>query len=228
MGKCSCGLVGLVDSLSAVEFDKDGWNIRHTANSCSWIAKAGGAFFSNSNVPCQFGQPIRSAQTVVSACDDLHRCHCGNSWHRTVCGHRTLNIGAGCDCSWDGYGWSRGPSTSKPQPPKPKPLVYIAAPYTKGDQVANCRVAMQMWEGLRHAGRVTPICPHWSAYQQLLTPLEHHEWLAYDFELISRCDALLRLPGESKGADQEVIHARFKNIPVFNSVGELYKWVEGR
>jgi hypothetical protein len=42
-----------------------------------------------------------------------------------------------------------------------------------------------------------------------------------DKEWVLRCDCLLRLPGESPGADEEVELAVKNNIPVFYSIDEL-------
>lgn len=39
--------------------------------------------------------------------------------------------------------------------------------------------------------------------------------------LIERCDAILRLPGESKGADNDVRLAHERGIPVYTSIDEI-------
>jgi hypothetical protein len=39
--------------------------------------------------------------------------------------------------------------------------------------------------------------------------------------LISRCDAVLRLPGASRGADLDVARAEALGLPVLHSVDEL-------
>lgn len=39
--------------------------------------------------------------------------------------------------------------------------------------------------------------------------------------LISRCDAVLRLPGASRGADQDVAQARALGLPVFERVEDI-------
>ena len=39
--------------------------------------------------------------------------------------------------------------------------------------------------------------------------------------LLSRCDAVMRIPGASKGADQDVARAREMGLPVFTSVEEM-------
>ena len=39
--------------------------------------------------------------------------------------------------------------------------------------------------------------------------------------LLARCDAVLRLPGESRGADMDVARARARGLPVVHNVDEL-------
>jgi hypothetical protein len=39
-------------------------------------------------------------------------------------------------------------------------------------------------------------------------------WINGDLEIVARCDMVLRLPGESKGADIETAHAIENDIPV--------------
>lgn len=98
--------------------------------------------------------------------------------------------------------------------------VYIAGPYSTGDCVVNTRRAMEEWEHLREHGFI-PFCPHWSMFQHIHSPLPYEDWLAFDVEWIRRCDALLRMPGESSGADREVAFAIQIGIPVFADVKEL-------
>jgi len=54
--------------------------------------------------------------------------------------------------------------------------------------------------------------------------LTHADWLKVDFEFIRRCDAVLRLPGESVGAEAEIAEAKRLGIPVFYSGEELIAW----
>lgn len=93
-------------------------------------------------------------------------------------------------------------------------LVYIAGPISKGDQLANIHDGMEVWEQLRAAGFV-PFCPHWSALQQMHHPLTPEKWYEFDLHWLRLCDAVLRMPGESVGADAEVKHAELAAIPVF-------------
>lgn len=39
--------------------------------------------------------------------------------------------------------------------------------------------------------------------------------------LLARCDAVLRLPGHSTGADQDVAHARRRGLPVYYDVAQI-------
>jgi hypothetical protein len=49
------------------------------------------------------------------------------------------------------------------------------------------------------------------------------ESLAYPVaeRLIARCDAVLRLPGESRGANQDVALAMKRKLPVYHSIEEV-------
>lgn len=51
--------------------------------------------------------------------------------------------------------------------------------------------------------------------------LDYEKWMEFDFNVIDRCDALYRLPGESAGADREVAYAVGKLKPVYRNLGEV-------
>ena len=70
--------------------------------------------------------------------------------------------------------------------------------------------------------------PHLSVLWQMIAPKTHEQWLELDLELVRRCDALLRIAGESKGADQEVEFARANGIPVFYRIVDLLDWKASR
>jgi len=101
--------------------------------------------------------------------------------------------------------------------------VYIAGPYTSGDTILNTRVAMETWLKLWAAGFI-PICPHWTMFQHFLTPLPKQEWLEYDSYILAICGAVLRLPGDSEGADQEVEFATHNGIPVFFNIDAMIQF----
>ncbi len=101
--------------------------------------------------------------------------------------------------------------------------VYIAAPYTKGDQVVNVQTAITTGEILSGYGFV-PFVPHLTMFWHLIYSHEAEFWYHYDNEWLSVCDCILRLPGESKGADDEVVLAKGLNKPVFYDIKELTKY----
>lgn len=102
-------------------------------------------------------------------------------------------------------------------PPHRKPLVYIAGPYTHPDPVTNTQAAIHAANRMHAGGAMTPLVPHLSMLWHMATPRPVEHWYAYDLELLDHCDALLRIPGESSGADLEVEHAHQQGIPVFYS-----------
>ncbi len=105
-----------------------------------------------------------------------------------------------------------------------KPIrVYVAGPITRGDYLANVRLAIDAAQQLREAG-LFPFIPHSSALWHLVHHREYNDWMEQDFVWLEQCHALLRVPGESSGADREVVHAGTKNIPVFHTVEAVIEW----
>jgi len=103
---------------------------------------------------------------------------------------------------------------------KPSLIIYVSAPYTLGDVVSNVRFACEIGDRLLGKGHI-PYIPHLSHFWHYLSPKPYEEWLRIDKAFIPRCDALLRMNGESKGADLEVEMAKELGIPVFYSLEEI-------
>lgn len=101
--------------------------------------------------------------------------------------------------------------------------VYIAAPYTAPDQAENVRNAIVAFLQLADAGHV-PFCPHLYHFLHMFSPREYAYWMRQDIAWLDVCEVLVRLPGNSKGADTEEARARARGIPVFYSVGEFLVW----
>ncbi len=101
--------------------------------------------------------------------------------------------------------------------------VYIAGPLTNGGQVPgkeNVELAIEMGElVLRHGHE--PFIPHLYYYWHQLFPHHHNTWMELDLKWLRVCDALIRLPGDSPGADKEVALAEELHIPVFFSLEEF-------
>lgn len=117
-----------------------------------------------------------------------------------------------------------------------KPWIYIASPYTNGDQAINTHFQCRIFNELMDDGIVWPVAPLWSHFQHLLMPRPYEDWLKYDMALIRRLDACLRLTAkhgqynitESAGADNEVAEFILLGKPVFYDKNTLYSWVKLR
>lgn len=81
--------------------------------------------------------------------------------------------------------------------------IYIAGPYSKGDVAQNISAAIHAGDYVASLGHA-PFVPHLTHFWHLLIQHDYEFWMAQDLEWLKACDALLRLPGESAGADREV------------------------
>ena len=98
--------------------------------------------------------------------------------------------------------------------------IFISGPYTNGDVAQNVKAAMDVSNELMNRG-FAPYCPHLTHFLHMNHWQPYEKWLQLDCEYLVVCDALLRLDGQSIGADKEVILANEKGIPVFYSLDEL-------
>lgn len=98
--------------------------------------------------------------------------------------------------------------------------VYIASPYTIGDTGENVKLQLDVFDELLTAGFI-PFAPLWSHFQHIIHPRPYEDWVKFDNEWVLACNCVLRIGGESKGADGEVQLAKDYDIPIFYSVGEL-------
>lgn len=98
--------------------------------------------------------------------------------------------------------------------------IYVAGPYTNGDVAQNVKRAMDATNDLIDLG-FAPYCPHLTHFLHLNHWQPYEKWLELDAQYVRVCDAVLRLPGESNGADHEVQLAKDLNIPVFYDLESL-------
>lgn len=119
--------------------------------------------------------------------------------------------------------------------------IYIATPISVGDLCENVNRATEAFLKLVKAG-YSPFNPALSVYSKPAVfhdcpcydrvvvcqatvsghpDLTHEDWMQVDLSWVSVSDAVLRLPGESKGADREVALATELGILVCHSVEEL-------
>lgn len=99
-------------------------------------------------------------------------------------------------------------------------FVYVAGPYSHPDPVENTNTAVLVGNQLVDLGFV-PYIPHLSLFWHAITPKPYQFWLDYDIEWLKKCDIVLRIPGESSGADKETELAKKLSIPVVHSLEEL-------
>lgn len=113
-------------------------------------------------------------------------------------------------------------------------LILIAGPYRSGTgddpdkMAANLERLERVAVPLFRAGHV-PIIGEWLALplgkQAGSTGVSDpiYDEFAYPVaeRLLKRCDAVLRLPGASTGADKDVELARARNLPVYFSLSEV-------
>lgn len=98
-----------------------------------------------------------------------------------------------------------------------KPLVYLAAAYSHPDPVENTHSAIRAGLNLYDTGLCGVIIPHVTLAAHLVAPRPVDYWYRFDLDQLAACDALLRLPGDSTGADKEVAYATEHGIPVFRT-----------
>ncbi|GAA2231307.1 hypothetical protein GCM10010413_31560 [Promicromonospora sukumoe] len=112
-------------------------------------------------------------------------------------------------------------------------LILIAGPYRSGTgndpraMASNlARLEAAAWPVFA-AGHL-PMIGEWVALPVLRSagagatdPLADDVLYPAAERLLARCDAVLRLPGESAGADQDVAIARRRGLPVYHDVAEI-------
>lgn len=98
--------------------------------------------------------------------------------------------------------------------------IYVAGPYTKGDVEKNVKEAIFIGDWIAAFGH-TVFIPHLTHFWHKQHPHEYDFWLKQDLEWLKLCDAVFRIEGESKGADDEVTWARLHDKPVYYDVSEI-------
>lgn len=116
-----------------------------------------------------------------------------------------------------------------------KPLmILIAGPYRSGTNddpdkmAANLHSLEQHALSIYQAGHL-PMIGEWVALPLIRTagsqsvgdPVYQKYLYPVASRLLERCDAVFRIPGESRGADQDVSIARERSLPVFYNLKEV-------
>jgi len=110
--------------------------------------------------------------------------------------------------------------------------VYIASPITKPDPFSNALIAIAVADELMMHG-FAPYVPQLSVFQEKYGRFDtsgygedYERFMQLDFEWLSQCDILLRLPGFSLGADREVEFAIFNGLTIFYDINALLLYKE--
>jgi hypothetical protein len=103
--------------------------------------------------------------------------------------------------------------------------VYIAGPITnggKGYDMKSIHEATKVHLRLIELGFVSH-CPQLTVFCDFMAPnrIPYGVWLDLDQCYIDDCDVILRLPGESRGADRECQYAESIGIPVLDGLGNF-------
>lgn len=112
-------------------------------------------------------------------------------------------------------------------------LILIAGPYRSGTgddpvkmQANLTRLEEAAWP-IFEAGHI-PMIGEWvalpvlqSAGATVFDPLSEKVMYPTAQRLLQHCDAVLRLPGKSTGADQDVAIAKSRGIPVYRSLDQI-------
>lgn len=104
---------------------------------------------------------------------------------------------------------------------KQRTIVYVAGPYTKGDVAANVAAAISAAEVLLNNG-YAPYVPHLTHFWHMMHPHTYECWMDLDGVFLRKSHAILRLPGESPGADAEV-SSEMHRVPIFFNLDILLK-----
>ena len=107
-----------------------------------------------------------------------------------------------------------------------RPMVYVAGPYRYPDPVDNTRNAIVVAERLELSGLITACVPHVNLVWSRVHPHDAEFWLDYDIAFLSKCDALLRIPGISDGADDEILYAKEVGMSVFHNEADVLEWAK--
>lgn len=100
--------------------------------------------------------------------------------------------------------------------------VFISGPYQNGGIEENLQILIDAANTLIDKGfNPLPLNLYCHPIQTKHPRKRYHDWIDLTYEWVEKCDCLLRLPGESKGADGEVKRAEELGIPVFYGINDL-------
>jgi len=112
-----------------------------------------------------------------------------------------------------------------------RPTVFLAGPLAQAPTASQTQQALRLWGKLEQLG-FAPFCPQWFHFTAQSYPPDASVWLEQGLIWLEKCDAMLLLSGETRGAEPLLAHAKAHGIPVFNEnpVGlrRLARYFEGQ
>ena len=100
---------------------------------------------------------------------------------------------------------------------------YISCPITNGDRIDNYTKSLRAERFLMSTSWCAPLNPG----RSIVLPhawdgqFSWQDWLDTDLSWVRVSESILRLPGKSPGADEEVALAEELGIPVFTNMRDL-------
>lgn len=108
-------------------------------------------------------------------------------------------------------------------------VVYVAGPLlgpNDWEVTRNIHRAASLGYEVAKLGAY-PVIPHTNTGSVFIGTMTPEFWYAGTLELLSRCDAMVLVPGweDSKGTREEVQEAKRNSMPIFERVDDLKKWL---
>lgn len=91
--------------------------------------------------------------------------------------------------------------------------VYLSGPITKGNRTTNFAMSCEAHRLLLDDGHAV-LNPMLSMMHPDAANITWDQWIVSDLKFVEVCDMVVRLPGESKGADTEVLHAEKHGVSI--------------
>ena len=112
-------------------------------------------------------------------------------------------------------------------------MLYVSGPISNGgtltieERYRNAEASYEHHRLFTEQG-IAVVNPLLTQHVDPAGEVAHETWLKSDFEIISRCDAVYRIPGRSSGADAECEYAIGRGIPVFHWAADVLEYAKQR
>jgi hypothetical protein len=105
-------------------------------------------------------------------------------------------------------------------------LIFLSCPISNGDMATDTEIEKNVavaiaYETVLRDLEFAVVNPALSWFSHKFRPWSHDRWMEQAIDTMLRCDAVLRVPGDSVGADREQAFAETHDLPYFESVACL-------